>query len=176
MNSKYIEKWKQIEGHGGLYEVSNLGRVKSYAKSAKGKILAGAKDKDGYIRVGLKTIDGKVKWYQVHRLVGMAFLPNPENKETINHFNERKDDNEVGNLCWMTHRENVNYGTRNQRASEKLKKPVRAVNGDTVIIFDSNGSASLFFYGYKASHRISMLINNKGKTKDGWSFDRVGVA
>lgn len=168
------EEWRPVPGHEGLYEVSSLGRVKSFVTSNP-KIISGSKDKDGYIKIGLKDHEGNLKWYQIHRLVGVAFIPNPENKETINHLNECKNDNRVSNLEWATRKENVNYGTRNQRMSDKIKKPVRAIKDNIIIEFDSVKSASEHVYGYNAPSNVRGIIKTKGKTKTGWSFEYMGV-
>ncbi|MGH1874003.1 NUMOD4 domain-containing protein [Enterococcus casseliflavus] len=168
------EEWQPVQGHGGLYEVSSLGRVKSFITS-KPKILSGSKDKDGYIKIGLKDHEGNLKWYQVHRLVALAFIPNPKNKGTVNHINEVKRDNRVENLEWCTQKENINHGTRNKRVGEKLKKPVRATNGSEVIEFDSVKEASNFVYGYNAPSNVRAIVKTKGRTKTGWSFEYIGV-
>lgn len=58
----------------------------------------------------------------MHRLVASAFVPNPASKPEVNHINEDKLDNRACNLCWMTHKENNNWGTKNARASETKRK------------------------------------------------------
>ena len=68
----------------------------------------------GYERVNLKK-DGIEKTMQVHRLVALAFLPNPQNKPEVNHIDENKENNNVDNLEWVTSKENANYGTRNDK-------------------------------------------------------------
>lgn len=99
------EIWKDIEGYEGLYQVSNLGRVKNVKRN---RVTYGMKgDKDGYLRIGLSK-DGILKTYKVHRLVAMAFIPNPDNKPFIDHINTVKDDNRVQNLRWCTSKENNN--------------------------------------------------------------------
>jgi hypothetical protein len=93
-----METWKKIEGFES-YEVSDLGRVRR-----RGKVLKGNADKDGYLRVGLCK-DGTLKQMSIHRLVGCAFIPNPEGKPTINHIDEDKANNHLTNLEWATHSE-----------------------------------------------------------------------
>lgn len=117
------EVWKDILGYEGLYQVSNMGRVKSfnYRNTKKTSILKQSINQDGYLRPTLKK-NYKSKGFLVHRLVGFAFIPNPENKETINHKNEIKTDNRVENLEWMTRTENNNYGTRNERVHQKCRE------------------------------------------------------
>lgn len=110
------EQWLQVEGYEGLYEVSNLGRVKSL-KFGKERILKQTSDKDGYLRVQLSK-QGKVKMKLIHRLVAMAFIPNPFNLPQVNHINEDKDLNVVSNLEWISNIDNLNYGTRNQRIAK----------------------------------------------------------
>ena len=86
-------------------------------------------DKYGYLSIDLHK-NGHRKIHKIHRLVAQAFIPNPENKPTVNHINEIKADNRVENLEWMTYRENNNYGKRNKRVGESnknhpnLSKPV----------------------------------------------------
>ena len=126
-----IEEWRPIPGYEGLYEVSNLGRVRSvdrYVKSKgesywlrKGKMLSPTKDKNGYLKVNL-SCNGKHNIIRVHRLVTEAFLPNPDNLPEVNHKDEDKTNNRVENLEWCDHKYNMNYGTRNIRAKETAIK------------------------------------------------------
>ena len=104
-----LEEWRPIKGFEGLYECSSLGRVKSL-KFGKERILKPDKIKNGYLRVILCK-DEKKKKYTVHRLVANAFIPNPNNLETVNHINEIKTDNRVSNLEWMTHKGNKRYSS-----------------------------------------------------------------
>lgn len=113
-----IEIWKPIDGFEGLYEVSNLGKVKSLGndKSRKEKFLKPAKNRDGYLLVTLCR-NGKHKMFQVHRLVATMFIPNPEGFEQVNHIDEVKTNNCVSNLEWCNAKYNSNFGTRNVRLS-----------------------------------------------------------
>ena len=119
------EIWKDVAGYEGLYQVSNKGRVKSLDHVApnnhfhKGQLLKQRCDKNGYLIVGLSN--GKHKWFKVHRLVALAFIPNPQNYPTVNHKNEIKTCNEVWNLEWMTVKDNNNHGTRKYRISVAQK-------------------------------------------------------
>lgn len=111
----------------GLYQVSNLGRVKSLervSKHTKGymvhykeKILTPTFEKNGYARVIL-TKNGTSKLHYIHGLVAKAFLPNPKNLPEVNHIDEDKINNCVDNLEWCTHKYNSNYGMRNKKLSE----------------------------------------------------------
>src|SRR5699024_4409598 len=95
------EVWKDIKGYEGYYQVSNLGRVKSNGRYVKGpynsefwkdgRILKGGKMTSGYRFVCL-SVDGIKRNFAVHRLVALAFIPNEENKETVNHINGVKTD------------------------------------------------------------------------------------
>lgn len=82
----------------------------------KGKQLRPSVDKDGYERVVL-TKDGIRKTYSVHKLVALAFIPNPENKTTINHIDGNKRNNNVLNLEWATEKENQNHKWKNGLAN-----------------------------------------------------------
>ena len=101
------EIWKDIRGYEGLYQVSNLGRVKSIPRNGtikQERILKQCKDKYGYFQVVLhnKTI----KSCRVHKLVAEAFILNLQNKETVNHIDGDKTNNNVKNLEWNTIKEN----------------------------------------------------------------------
>ena len=121
------EYWKPIKGYEGLYEVSNLGRVKSL-KFGKERMLKVSKDKKGYLHVVLCK-NGILKTYYVHRLVAEAFIDNTDNLPQVNHKDENPQNNIYTNLEWCDRKYNCNYGTRNERISEKmtngkLSKPV----------------------------------------------------
>ena len=125
-----IEIWKDIKGYEGFYQVSDCGRIKSLARDiyyqngivhrTKEKILVPVLDKDGYQYVNLSK-NGKRKVMTIHRLVAMAFIPNPENKSQINHKNEVKTNNVVENLEWCEAGYNINYGTRTSRAIQNRR-------------------------------------------------------
>ena len=116
------EIFKDIKGYEGLYQISNLGNVKRIKK--ENYILCKpSKDSHGYKQIVL-TKDKKRKSFKVHRLVGKAFIPNPNNLPEINHKNEIKEDCYVSNLEWCSHIYNSRYGTRGYRCSKHSFKKV----------------------------------------------------
>lgn len=113
------ERWKPVVGYEKEYAVSDQGRVASLPRlvnketppfviERKGKLLRQTRSRDGYLNVILYK-DGTRKSFQVHRLVALAFIPNPEDKEEVNHKDTRKQNNRVMNLEWMTRSENVKH-------------------------------------------------------------------
>lgn len=122
MNNIELEIWKDIKNYEGLYQVSNMGRVKSlnYHNTKEERILKQKKDKYGYYRVVLCRNKIK-KDCLVHRLVASAFLPNPNNLPQVNHRDENKQNNCASNLEFCTAKYNANYGTRNERMSKAQK-------------------------------------------------------
>lgn len=132
------EVWKPVVGYEGWYEVSNIGRVRRIG----GNLMKQHKTQFGYLALTLCK-HGKVKGFQVHRLVAMAFVPNPQNKPFVNHLDEVKTNNRAENLEWVTSSENNNYGTAKYRTSNTLKKyfathpnpaskPVRCIETGTI--------------------------------------------
>lgn len=115
-----IEKWEfvVINGEKTNYMISNLGRVENINT---GYVLAPIMNRDGYLFVRLSN-KGKQKNYLIHRLVAIAFLPNPDNLPQINHINEVKTDNRLINIEWCSAEYNVNYGTRTERTLETKRK------------------------------------------------------
>ena len=117
-----MEQWKAIAGYEEIYEVSDLGRVRSL-KYGKERILKPLKTTRGYLQVCLRK-DGHTKRLLVHRLVADAFIPNPNNLDTVNHKDEVKTNNVASNLEWMSQKDNINYGNRNKRIAEaRLNHP-----------------------------------------------------
>ena len=93
------EVWKDIVDYEGLYQVSNLGRVKSLFRYKR--ILKPQKDIHGYLKVGLYK-NGKCKLFNIHKLVANAFIENPNNYKYVNHKDENKLDNRIENLMLLT--------------------------------------------------------------------------
>ena len=108
------EIWKDVEEYEGLYEVSNLGRI----RNAKTLSIKSQNDNGrGYLQVNLwKNNKGQMKY--IHRLVAAAFISNPDNLPQVNHKDEDKTNNRVDNLEWFDNSYNNNYGTKCKRQSE----------------------------------------------------------
>ena len=126
-----MEIWKDIEGYENLYQVSNMGRIRSVKT---GRIRKSVTYSSGYQYVNLSK-NNSTKIYLIHRLVAKAFLPNPDNLPQVNHKNEQKDCNMVTNLEWCSKEYNINYGTRNEKVAEVNSKPVLAIKDDKICMF-----------------------------------------
>ena len=180
------EIWKDIKGYEGLYQVSNLGRVKRIGKYKNqfntewesNKCLKMNKDRDGYCLVHLSK-EGIVKCKKAHRLVAETFIENPENYEMINHKNEIKDDNRVENLEWCSHSENQKHALRTglnvkPYAAGKYKKAVLQIDPitkDVVTEFNSITAATLYF-GKTNTTNIGNVLNGRHKIAYGveWKY------
>lgn len=116
-----MEIWKPIKDFENIYEVSNLGRIKSF-KNYKISFLIGSSSGDGYRAITL--CGNKNKRIYIHRLVALHFIENLENKIEVNHINGIKDDNRVENLEWCTKSENSIHALKNglAKSGENSKK------------------------------------------------------
>lgn len=122
-NEQFIEIWKPVVGFEGYYMVSNLGRIKSLHKRYEGLILKPYDEGHGYRMVDLYKDNIKQKC-RVHRLVAMAFIPNPLNKREVDHINFIRDDNRVENLRWATSKENQNHKQYITASQEMTQIPI----------------------------------------------------
>lgn len=135
-----IEVWKDISGYEGIYQVSNLGRVKSLPRThkcyadrmyvTKERILKVHPNSQGYLRVPLKNGHKEERRF-VHRLVAEAFIPNPYNKTDVNHIDCVPTNNNAENLEWTTHSENMLWAVKCGRF-EHLKEQ-RSKRGKAII-------------------------------------------
>lgn len=129
------EVWKPIKDYEGYYEVSNLGRIRSLDRYVNHKsgtkylqrgIVMAPRFRGGYVTTALSKF-GHTKYCRIHRLVAQAFIPNPENKPTVNHMDGNKMNNTVENLEWATQSENQLHAIRTGLVSqESLRKAVYA--------------------------------------------------
>lgn len=165
------EIWKSIEGYEGLYEVSNLGRIKSlrYANSnsPNPRVLKTPSTKGGYPHLGLYK-DGVPTTFNVHELVAKHFIPNPENYPTINHIDENKLNNRVDNLEWCTQMYNNNHGSRVENLSKKTYQ--YTLDGQFIKVWDSTQEAQRNGY---ISSCISQCCNGIRNTHKGyiWKYE-----
>lgn len=136
------ELWKDVKGYEGLYQVSNLGNVRSvdhetevtrngvtFAILKKGKVLIPTTRQHGYLGVMLYGKGGHAtrgfKTFSVHRLVAEAFVENPNGYDEINHLDECKTNNRADNLEWCDRVHNVRYGTGIERGHKKIGEQLR---------------------------------------------------
>ncbi len=180
-------KWAKIEGY-KEYLISDTGVVKSLSKKSKHKsgcfystrerVLKQYDNGNGYIGVNLIRDNGEAKRIYTHRLVAMAFLPNPKSKATVNHKNGIKSDNRVENLEWNTYKENNQHSYDNfirttLKNNPKVSKPVDKLdkNGNYLETYPSTREADrdIGIHGV-----VSKVCLNQRKTAGGfrWRFSK----
>jgi len=130
------EIWKPVVGYEGLYEVSNLGRVKSLPRNGtirQERVLRENVKRSGYVNIVLRK-NGKPRTFRLHRLVARAFIQNPENKPQVNHKNGDKRDNRAINLEWTTVSENLKhkFSVLGWQADRHGTKKVRCVENGNI--------------------------------------------
>lgn len=155
-----IEIWKDIEGYEGMYQVSNMGRVRSLdrvkpnsgGQIAKGHILPHSDNGHGYHFVSLWKFNKGRRFY-VHRLVASAFIPNPNNFPIINHKDEDKSNNRHDNLEWCTQKYNANYGAHTRRVKESY---IANGNNRPIDVYDMKGT---FLKTFNCSNEACVELN-----------------
>ena len=178
------EIWKDVFGFEGLYQVSNLGKVRSLDRLVnsgigirlyKGRVLKPVNNNDGYLQVALSK-DGKQTTFLVHRLVYEAFNGKIPEGMQVNHIDEDKTNNSIENLNVMTSKENINWGTGNERRAKSminhksLSKPI--------IQYSLTGEKLAEFEGLHDAARklninlgnISSALNGRIKTAGGFKW------
>ena len=164
-----IEKWKDIKGYEGLYQVSNIGRVRSLGNRSNHKGIKYLTPKEErYKRVKLYK-NSKGKMFMVHRLVAEAFIPNHFNKKEVNHIDGNKYNNKVVNLEWVTREENHIHKCVNGLNSTKEAVESNKIN---IIQIDTNGKIINYFESMsEAARKLDLSVANicnvcKGKLKN----------
>ena len=135
------ETWKPIPGFEGLYDASNLGRIRSVKRSARigsniriiiERILIPHEHYRGYLRVDLCK-NGKNNHKFVHRLVAETFIPNPRIEPVVNHMDCNKKNNSVSNLEWTSYSGNTQYHYAAVAAKKRAILPVIDITADEVL-------------------------------------------
>ncbi len=172
-----MEEWKDIPGYVGYYEVSSLGRVRSVPRvvahadgrrqPVSGRVLKQNPDDWGYLLVSLNK-NGKGVTSKVHRLVAIAFIPNPENKPEVNHKTGDKTANSVTDLEWSTGKENTDHARRLSLYPKGIRRGTKLTPGDIPLI------RSRIAAGHKLVHiakdfRVSETTIGRIKQGVGWA-------
>lgn len=135
-----MEVWRDVKGYEGLYQVSNLGNVKSLSRLKQNhskkqlipeKLKSFRVDPQGYLMLDLYK-NNKPKTFRVHRLVAETFIQNDKAKETVNHIDGDKSNNRVDNLEWATFKEQNSHFYENKlKSQESIDKAVSAMTKAT---------------------------------------------
>jgi hypothetical protein len=158
--------WKEIENYPN-YFISNDGQLKKIYKNGVELIKSSYVHRNKYKRVNMSNKDG-VKYFSLHRLVALAFIENPLNKEDVNHIDGDKLNNNVNNLEWVTRKENIKHswdmGLQQNMLDAHRKIVINIENG----IFYNSCTEAAKFYDIpqaKLSHMLIGKIKNKTNLK-----------
>jgi hypothetical protein len=168
------EIWKDIQGYEGIYQVSNLGRVKRFkyiGKTQVNQVLKGSLQRTKYINI---TLFGKEKKaYPIHRLVAQAFIPNPNNYPIINHIDENPSNNAAKNLEWCTYAYNNTYGLgMKNRIKTHSRKVFQYTTGYNLVKVWENAKQAEKEGGFKTSN-IHQCCNGEKKTHRGFIWSHI---
>lgn len=176
MENQEQEIWKDVVGWEDLYQVSSFGRVVGLQRTnAKGKtrncvLRKPVLNKYGYPTVCLYPIVGKLKNVTIHRLVAKAFIPNPNNKSSVNHINGVKTDNNIKNLEWATVAENNRHAIETGLSGQQKKVVQYDLQGNKINVFTTAKEAYAKTGVYPTLiYRVVIGIN---KTSHGFIWKR----
>lgn len=157
------EIWKDIENYPG-YQVSNLGRIKSFKQDKNGIITNGNVSFKGYLRKQLWNENGS-KSFAVHRLVAQAFIPNPDNLPQVNHKDENKQNNCVDNSEWCDNDYNIHYGTAIARKAASLTN--HPSSSKPIYSIDKDGNKGYFVSVNEVERQLGLSHSNIVRTLKG---------
>lgn len=173
------EIWKDIPGYEGLYQASNLGRIRSLDRirpdknyKQKGRIMLFHKNHAGYYQLRLSK-NGKAKTLRVNRLIALTFIPNRENKDSVNHINGIRTDNRVENLEWNTMKEQIWHQHKVLNTPYSDMKKCRMNKERKVIRSDGKIYNSIKEAKEDLGHKNAPIVEvcqGKRKTAYGYSF------
>lgn len=173
-----METWKPIVGTKGFIEVSNEGRVRSLLRGTP-RILKTQTDSKGYQRITV-TVNRVTTTYKVHREVAKAFIDNPNKLPQVNHIDGNKQNNDVGNLEWVTNQENAHHAIVNglwdnvfenaKKENERRKKPVVGYYSDDSQSFSKCFESVAEAERYVGSRHITAVLKGKRSHTKGWTF------
>lgn len=174
------EEWRDIPGCSGRYQVSSLGRIRSYAnfgskyrQNEKAILKKAFANKDGYVKVQIYYDNGKLGSEFLHRLVAKSFIPNPDGLSDVNHKNGDKADNSVDNLEWVSHRDNVIHSIEVLGSKPGHRNKVQCVETGQVFIGYKDAADSV---GSTRNEIWKVLSDKKpGRaTCGGYHWKRIG--
>ena len=181
------EIWKDIEGYEGSYQVSDYGNVRGLDRYVdclngqrrfiRGRTIKVSKDSRNFYMLTRLCFNGDTETRLAHRLVAEAFIPNPNNYPQVNHKDEDKANNNVGNLEWCTHKYNLNYGTcieriviSNRDNCKRRMKKVICLN-DTKIFQSAREAGNYYHVDRTNISRVCNGIRKHGKgIKFAWAM------
>lgn len=170
-NKKYTElTWKPVKGYEGVYEVSNNGNV----RRCNGKMLKPKVEKSGYVRFHLSK-NNVAKSVSAHRIVAVAFIPNPNNYKTVNHKDENKENNDVSNLEWcdMHYQNTYGKGAVNRNNFKKKSIVQMDIHDRPIRVWNSIKEAADGL-GLLSTSICAVCKGRKYKTTGGFKFKYVG--
>lgn len=158
------EIWKDVPGYAGTYQVSNFGRVKSLRKVLKAGL------RKGYLYISLRN-----KKFNIHRLVAIAFIPNPGNLPEIDHIDGNPLNNNANNLKWATRQQNeLNQITRSRNGELHPRSiKVYQYSRDNVFIKSYPNAQIASKETHIPQSNINRCVNNKLKSAGGYLWKKI---